>query len=170
MRIAVVALSIVVLLAACREERRGFRDPPTTSGPGLVRESELHPGGATPAKSAPNPYEGKAPAVAEGKRLFGWFNCNGCHFAGGGGIGPALMDPKWIYGAEPAQIFASIAEGRPNGMPAFRERLDDGQIWKLVAYIRTLGGTPPEGKAVDRPKQPAPSDQATKGVDPGPDA
>ena len=29
------------------------------------------------------------------------------------------MDDKWIYGYEPEQIFATISQGRPNGMPAF---------------------------------------------------
>ena len=34
-------------------------------------------------------------------------------------MGPPLMDDKWIYGYEPEQVFATIVEGRPNGMPAF---------------------------------------------------
>jgi cytochrome c oxidase cbb3-type subunit 3 len=55
-------------------------------------------------------------------------------------MGPALMDDKWIYGREPAQVFASIAEGRPNGMPAFRNRLTDQQIWQLVNHVLSLSG------------------------------
>ena len=47
--------------------------------------------------------EGNAYAVAQGKRLFRWYNCSGCHATGGGGDwGPALMDDKWIYGVAPA--------------------------------------------------------------------
>ena len=78
--------------------------------------------------------------MAEGKRLYIQFNCNGCHALGGGDIGPALMDGKWIYGHEPDQIFASIVEGRPNGMPSFRGRLPDQQIWQIVAYVRSMSG------------------------------
>jgi cytochrome c oxidase cbb3-type subunit 3 len=58
-------------------------------------------------------------------------------------MGPALMDDKWIYGNQPANVFASIVEGRPNGMPSFRNRLADVQVWQLVAYIESLGGQVP---------------------------
>jgi cytochrome c oxidase cbb3-type subunit 3 len=50
------------------------------------------------------------------------------------------MDAKWRYGSEPEQIFASIAQGRPNGMPAFGEHVPEDQIWQLVAYVRSLSG------------------------------
>jgi cytochrome c oxidase cbb3-type subunit 3 len=49
------------------------------------------------------------------------------------------MDDKWIYGSEPQQIFQTIVAGRPNGMPSFRMRLTDAEVWNLVAYVRTLG-------------------------------
>ena len=55
-------------------------------------------------------------------------------------MGPALMDSKWIYGSKPEQIFATIVEGRPNGMPSFRGKLPDYQVWQLVAYVRSLSG------------------------------
>ena len=45
-------------------------------------------------------------------------NCVGCHSHGGGGMGPALMDGQWRYGGRIDQIATTIAEGRPNGMPA----------------------------------------------------
>ncbi|MFN7140138.1 MAG: c-type cytochrome, partial [Limisphaerales bacterium] len=63
-----------------------------------------------------------------------------CHFNGGGGIGPPLMDDQWIYGSDPANVFASIVEGRPNGMPAYRDRIPDADVWKIVAYVRSLSG------------------------------
>jgi cytochrome c oxidase cbb3-type subunit 3 len=87
-----------------------------------------------------NQYEKNAWAVAEGKRLYGWYNCVGCHAQGGGAIGPPLMDDEWIYGSDPANIFATIVEGRPNGMPSFRGRIPDNQVWELVAYVRALSG------------------------------
>jgi cytochrome c oxidase cbb3-type subunit 3 len=50
------------------------------------------------------------------------------------------MDDKWIYGSAPANIFATIVEGRPNGMPAFGGKLASTQVWQLVAYVRSLSG------------------------------
>jgi cytochrome c oxidase cbb3-type subunit 3 len=57
-------------------------------------------------------------------------------------MGPALMDDEWRYGGRIDQIAATIAEGRPNGMPAWRGKLTSDQIWKLAAYVRTLSGQP----------------------------
>ena len=77
-------------------------------------------------------------------------NCYGCHANGGGAIGPALMDDKWIYGSQPDQIFATIVEGRPNGMPAFHGKLPDYQVWQLAAYVRSLSGQVPKDAAPGR--------------------
>ncbi|PYQ47863.1 MAG: hypothetical protein DMF59_17700 [Acidobacteria bacterium] len=68
------------------------------------------------------------------------YNCSGCHAHGGGGIGPALMDDEWTYGSSPANIYTSIAEGRPNGMPSYGGHIPDYQIWELTTYVRALGG------------------------------
>ena len=87
-----------------------------------------------------NPYAGNREAIAAGRQLFIGFNCAGCHSSyAGGGMGPALRDLLWIYGSRDVQIFSTIAEGRPNGMPAWGARLPADQIWRLVAYIQTLG-------------------------------
>jgi cytochrome c oxidase cbb3-type subunit 3 len=53
-------------------------------------------------------------------------------------MGPPLSDTQWIYGGKPEQIFLTIAQGRPNGMPAFGRILPDAVIWKLVSYVQTL--------------------------------
>ena len=60
------------------------------------------------------------------------------------GIGPALMDADWRYGGSIEQIHASIAQGRPNGMPSFRDKIPDDQIWEIAAYVRTLSGNAPK--------------------------
>ncbi|HZP49337.1 MAG TPA: c-type cytochrome [Vicinamibacterales bacterium] len=86
-----------------------------------------------------NPYNGDRTAAGEGRQLFVRFNCSGCHGGrAGGGMGPSLRDVDWMYGATDAQVFSSIAEGRAHGMPAWGTKLNDDQIWKLVAYIKTL--------------------------------
>ena len=97
------ALSLVaaltVTLAGCKDEKREFREMPPAGSPiGAVRGSELEPGPTIVAESTKSPYGNNAYALAEGKRLFNQMNCSGCHFQGGGGIGPPLMDDEWIYG------------------------------------------------------------------------
>jgi cytochrome c oxidase cbb3-type subunit 3 len=88
----------------------------------------------------PARYDKNAYAVAQGKTLFRWFNCAGCHANGGGGMGPPLMDEKWLYGSQLQSVFNSIMEGRPNGMPAFRGRVTEDEAWQLAAYVRSMGG------------------------------
>ena len=86
-----------------------------------------------------NPYAGDAAALAEGRRLFVWFNCAGCHGDhAGGGMGPSLRDSSWYYGGDEASIFASITQGRQHGMPAWGSKLPQDDIWKLVTYIKSL--------------------------------
>ena len=141
-----LTLASVATLTSCKREERRFRESPPSATPGgAVRVSSLQPGVVQDTSHVHNVYEGNAYAVSEGQRLFGWYNCAGCHANGGGGMGPALMDYNWIYGSEPEQIFASIAEGRANGMPSWKYRLTNEQIWQLVAYVRSLSGLTPKG-------------------------
>ena len=136
---AVVASSIVAL-SACQRESRHFEPVVGASiTPPQIRMSELQPAQASPPRVTP-PHETNALALAEGKRLFGWYNCNGCHANGGGDKGPPLMDDVWIYGSEPANIVATIVQGRPNGMPSFGGRLNEQQVWQLAAYVRSMSG------------------------------
>jgi cytochrome c oxidase cbb3-type subunit III len=135
------AAAAALAAAACMREERGFRvSPPASGRVQTVRLTELQPGPAQPPEVTRNEYEANAYAVSEGKRLYEQMNCVGCHFHGGGGIGPPLMDARWIYGSDPAQIFSTIVQGRPNGMPAFRNKLSDEQVWKIAAYVRSLSG------------------------------
>jgi len=132
----------LLLLASCQREERRFEEISPVTAPSLVRMSALQPGPPVPTlpEHTYTPYDNNAYAMSEGKRLFEWMNCVGCHAHGGGGMGPALMDNEWLYGSDPAQIFGSIAEGRPNGMPSFAGKLQTEEIWKLVAYVRSLSG------------------------------
>ena len=99
------------------------------------------PGAPTEYKSGTRgEYEKNAFHVSQGKKLYTWYNCSGCHANGGGGSGPALMDDVWIYGSAIENIAASIREGRPKGMPTFRGKIPEDQIWQIAAYVRALGG------------------------------
>jgi cytochrome c oxidase cbb3-type subunit III len=139
-------------LVACEREARRFQAPPSpATGVGAAQMGSLRVG---PAASAPalaasavavdaarkNPFEDNAWSVSQGKRLYRWYNCNGCHANGGGDKGPALMDAHWIYGGEPAQIVSTILEGRPNGMPSFAGRIPEDQAWQIAAYVRSMSG------------------------------
>jgi cytochrome c oxidase cbb3-type subunit 3 len=50
------------------------------------------------------------------------------------------MDAKWIYGSDPENIFETIVQGRPNGMPAFGNKIVSDQVWQIVAYVRSMSG------------------------------
>ena len=141
------SLFLVVSLSSCEREKRDFEQPPTRSESGLTTDFVAGAGALQPSGNA---AERNAPSVSDGKTLFAAFNCSGCHANGGGGMGPALMDDEWIYGYYPDQIFRTILEGRPNGMPAFRGRIADYQVWQLAAYVRSLGGLVPKDVAPGR--------------------
>ena len=145
------ALFVLLALAGCKREERPFRvEPPNSARASGVPLTDLQPGAAQPMPATRNEFEENAYAVSEGKRLYEQMNCVGCHFRGGGGIGPPLMDEKWIYGGDPAQIFKTVVEGRPNGMPTFRGKLTDDQVWKIAAYVRSMSGQVPKDVAPAR--------------------
>jgi len=161
-----VMLCVAIALVACQREQRRFSEVAPSSG------RPTHP----TSQAGPDPAERNAWATSQGKQLYQAYNCDGCHANGGGGIGPALMDARWRYGSQPDEIYASIVEGRPNGMPAFGGRIPDQQVWQLVAYVRSLSGqsrfdirptrsdhmavTPSE--QARRPERPQPASQAPR--------
>lgn len=137
--------ALALSLSACdREERHSRSKPLAENVPAGESPDTIYPGSGTPPPldARAKLYDNNAPAISEGQFLYTQMNCVGCHSHGGGGMGPALMDDEWRYGGRIDQIAATIAEGRPNGMPAWRGRLTDDQIWKLAAYVRTLSGQP----------------------------
>jgi cytochrome c oxidase cbb3-type subunit 3 len=149
---APIAAILALVSISCERESRRFRDTAqTTTHPETVPLTRFAPGSPRTDTSGGSPFGYNAYGIAEGKRLYSAFNCNGCHAtAGGGGIGPALRDDKWIYGYEPSQIYATIVQGRPNGMPSFAGKLPEQQIWQLVAYIDSLAAATPRDAAPGR--------------------
>jgi cytochrome c oxidase cbb3-type subunit III len=141
-----VALAVTILtaclLAACERETRPFRNLPGASADKTVG-TDLYAGEAPPPRPATSPFQENAWGISEGKRLFTQFNCVGCHAHGGGGMGPPLMDDEWIYGQRASNIFETIVAGRPNGMPSFRNKIQDAQVWQLVAYVQSMTGQAP---------------------------
>ncbi len=104
-----------------------------------------------------NPHEGKPAAIVTGGKLYLAYNCIDCHGAdGGGAMAPSLADGRWHFGGSASEVFESIYQGRPEGMPAWGSLISDDQIWMLVSYVRSLNaGKDPStenftGKTVER--------------------
>lgn len=101
---------------------------------------------AKPAVTAPAPSAGTAAAVAiaiprgdhgiaeEGEHLYE-ANCMACHGKEmEGGIGPNLKGAL-KYGEGDAELYASVSDGRPGGMPAFAQQLGKERILKILAHL-----------------------------------
>ena len=138
----VLALGLIAALCGCQRENRQDWNKPHARAVPATSPDTVFPGGAAvpPLNAQAASFDGNAHAIARGQQLFATMNCSGCHSHGGGGMGPALMDDKWLYGGRIDQIAASIMEGRPNGMPSWRGKLTDQQMWQLAAYVRSLSG------------------------------
>jgi cytochrome c oxidase cbb3-type subunit 3 len=104
---------------------------------GALNVTHAQDNGNVPQKL--NPYTGNAEAIAEGQDLYKQLNCYGCHgMRGGGGMGPNLTDQKWQTGdGSDANLLTQIRDGRGQ-MPAYKEVLTDEQVWKLIAFVRSL--------------------------------
>ena len=139
-RLLPVALATVFAVAANNAAAQQDTAPSAGHGPNEVSVTSLFPNGGAPLPpdAIGRRFEGNKLAIAEGEQLFGQMNCTGCHFNGGGGMGPALMSGHWRYGGRIEQIYESIAQGRPNGMPTWQFVLGPTQIWDLAAYATSL--------------------------------
>lgn len=158
MRIIILSLIAASIFAPWSAAIAQDQKPQTSSGPTPMQLLHAEVGSThIPVQAKPttyvNPYANDNQAIVEGRKLFNSMNCVGCHAPqGGGGMGPPLSDAQWIYGDRPEQIYLTIMQGRPNGMPAFGSILPDDSIWKLVAYIKTLSPTPAQSGQSDQPK------------------
>ncbi len=86
-----------------------------------------------------NPYEGDKRALGVGAQLYVTYNCIDCHGAdGSGAMGPSFADGRWHFGGAPGEVFESIYQGRPDGMPQWGGRITNDQIWMLTTYVRSL--------------------------------
>ncbi|MBI3789654.1 MAG: c-type cytochrome [Gemmatimonadetes bacterium] len=117
------------------------------AGPDTLRfvpHPETHPVG-WPSHDRPptltHPYAPDKQAIAVGAKLYVSYNCVDCHGAdGNGSMGPSLADGRWHFGGSDGEVFESIYEGRPDGMPAWGGRISNDQVWMLVAYVQSLNG------------------------------
>jgi cytochrome c oxidase cbb3-type subunit 3 len=148
--VLLVAAAVAAMHGCKREERQFDKEAPSAPAYAAVALDTLQPGVPRPDMDVVNTSDRNAYDISEGKRLFESWNCSGCHSHGGGGMGPALMDDEWIYGSDPENIVATIVEGRPNGMPSFRGRITNQQLWQLAAYVRSMAGLTPKAPSPGR--------------------
>jgi cytochrome c oxidase cbb3-type subunit 3 len=149
--ITTCAIALTIALQACRDSRAEVpRTLPSAqatnaqqdlAGRFVSHAEHIQPGMVKPfaGLQLTNPHEGDAAAVATGAKLFVAYNCVDCHGAdGSGAMGPSLADGRWHFGGQPAEVFESIYQGRPEGMPAWGSLISQDQVWMLVSYVRSL--------------------------------
>ncbi len=175
-RAAVAAVAVLIAATACQRDSQQLRGAGAgdisvpgqdsmvgvTDTTGLPAEGVLSHvaigdiagvGNNTLDATIRSPFGGNASAIREGGEEFEKMNCAACHgYDLKGGMGPNLTDTYWRYGGSPADIYKTIFEGRPQGMPAWGRTLTPTLIWKLVAYIEAQGGAFPAALA-DRARQ-----------------
>jgi cytochrome c oxidase cbb3-type subunit 3 len=156
-RLAVPLGLALLALCGCRREARDIRlDPPVAAALDGVAAMPDGIGGRPPEVyfALGKPYRGNAYQLSEGKRLFAWFGCPDCHRNGeGSSRGPSLLDGWWNYGPGIVTIYLSIRDGRPGGMPPFRMRLTNEQLWQLAGYVQLLGAYSASAAAPGRSDQ-----------------
>ena len=93
---AALALALSIAIAGCRQDQTPSERQAPPGGDRMegVRQVTLRPGHTSPTFAAsPNPLGGNPEVLKDGERLYKWMNCVGCHFEGGGGIGPGTWSP-----------------------------------------------------------------------------
>jgi cytochrome c oxidase cbb3-type subunit III len=142
------SLVLLAILVACSGDTEAAQLPqtPTPSAAADSARFVAHPEhvqAGFPLRTTPlalsDPRGGGAASVELGRKLFVSYNCIDCHGAdGSGAMGPSLADGRWHFGGSVGAVYESIAQGRPDGMPAWGSLLPPDQIWKLVSYVKSL--------------------------------
>jgi cytochrome c oxidase cbb3-type subunit III len=102
-----------------------------------LHQEQATKGGETPVAGA-HPEGKKEDYIAMGKKVYA-DHCASCHGPEArGGIGPDLTRKEYKYGKTEQAVAKSIAEGRPGGMPAFKNELAHEKIEGLVKYLLSL--------------------------------
>jgi mono/diheme cytochrome c family protein len=87
-----------------------------------------------------NPFTGKAEAIQQGRTLYLQHGCSACHgVMGGGGMGMPLLDDVWKFGSDDETVF-KVIKGQIDAqtMPKIWGALPDEDVWKMIAYIRSI--------------------------------
>ena len=98
------------------------------------------PAAAAPAPGKRNPFTGNADRAAEGRTLYFQVGCQGCHGGGGGGgMATSVIDGTWTFGSDDDVLFRLIKGEIPGQtMPTVYSVLEDEEVWKILAFIRSV--------------------------------
>ncbi|MBI5374848.1 MAG: cbb3-type cytochrome c oxidase subunit II [Candidatus Schekmanbacteria bacterium] len=103
---------------------------------------------------AKNPYSADKAAIEKGEHIY-MEKCGACHGKDlKGSIGPNLIDAEWLFGGTERDIFISIYDGRPKGMPSWGNKISNDDIWKVAAFIESIPTEEKEEKAAPAFKLP----------------
>jgi cytochrome c(L) len=104
----------------------------------LGQPAALRAQGGEAAKKV-NPFTGNAEAIREGRDLYLQHGCSGCHgVQGGGGMATPLLDDAWEFGSSDEVLFRLIKGEIPESTMPKVYQLEPDQVWKMIAYIRSL--------------------------------
>jgi len=102
------------------------------------------------AQKLKNPEPQTVESVEAGKKLY-QFHCASCHGPNGKGDGSLALsggtpsdftDDTWDYGSTDGEIFVAIRDGVSSDMLAYKEKLNEKQIWQIINFIRSIGPKP----------------------------
>jgi cbb3-type cytochrome c oxidase subunit III len=102
------------------------------------------------AQKLKNPVPNDVESVEAGRKLYQRY-CASCHGTGAkgdggmalsGGTPSDLTDETWDYGSTDGEIFVAIRDGVSADMLAYKEKLNEKQIWQVVTFLRSLGSKP----------------------------
>ena len=124
-------------------EEHGVPVVPAAGGPGPTGRSAADAAPAAASPPAPpklNPFTGDAGRAAEGRTLYFEVGCQGCHGGGGGGgMATSVIDDVWTFGSDDEVLFRLIKGEIPEQtMPTVYSVLEDDEVWKILAFIRSV--------------------------------
>jgi mono/diheme cytochrome c family protein len=114
---------------------------PSAAETQAVSEDPIEAAETAEKGSLTNPYSADDDAIVEeGHKIYMAAGCNGCHGGtGGGGMGPPLTNPIWVYGDDGDTLFRLIALGT-DGLQA--------QGYSRTGSESVVGPMPPQGTIV----------------------
>jgi len=102
--------------------------------------------GSAQEKPTKNPLEGNPEALKGGMGLFRT-RCAACHGVDARGVRGPDLTGVWAAGASDAGLFETVQKGRPGTEMPPGLFMSDEDIWKTLAYLKTLSATPSPASA-----------------------
>ena len=124
-----------------------------------------------------NPFAGDREAIKEGRKLWLFLGCSGCHgpMGGGGMGGTPVLDDTWRFGSDDETLYKLIKGQIPaQTMQPYAADVPDEQVWQMLSYVRSLYkgdpavinwalAPPPDAAATVAAPPPVPASTPNKG-------